>query len=108
MTDAQVFKDFSPSELNFPKFHAPVHFQLYILLFGRLENLDTETLEQFHHFSAQLPIDNSTKLKDKATQKVFLFSFSLFLFLFLFFNFFLLFIYIFYIFFLFFSGRDIK
>ena len=97
MTDAQVFKDFSPSELNFPKFHAPVHFQLFILLFGRLENLDTETLEQFHHFSAQLPFDNSTKLKDKATQKVFLF-----------FNFFLLFIYIFYIFFLFFSGRDIK
>jgi len=76
MTDAQVFKDFSPSELNFPKFHAPVHFQLFILLFGRLENLDTETLEQFHHFSAQLPFDNSTKLKDKATQKVFFFFFS--------------------------------
>jgi len=36
----------------------------------RLENLDTESQEQFHHFSAQIPFDNSTKIKDKTTQKV--------------------------------------
>jgi len=70
MTDALVFQPFSKSRLNFPKFHAPVHFELFILLFGRLENLDTETLEQFHHYSAQIPFDNSTKLKDKSTSKV--------------------------------------
>ena len=70
MENAKVFNKYSPSELDFPKFHMPVHFKHFIMLFGRLENLDTESGEQFHHWSAQVPFDNSSKRKDMATEKV--------------------------------------
>ena len=43
--------------MNFPKFHMSTHFSMFIKLYGRLENLDTESLEQFHHFSAQILYD---------------------------------------------------
>ena len=57
----QSFRKFSRSRLNFPKFHVPAHFSYFIQKFGRLENLDTETFEQFLHFAAQVPYDHSRK-----------------------------------------------
>jgi len=64
------FKKFSASELNFPKLHVTVHFDLFIRTFGRLGNLDAETFETFHHHRAQIPYEQTNKQKGTLTQQV--------------------------------------
>lgn len=68
------FMPYSASGLRFPKLHVTSHFEVFIKYFGRLENLDTETFETFHHAGAQIPYDNSNKQRDLVTKQVLPFS----------------------------------
>jgi len=57
------------------------HFSLLIKLFGRLENLDSESLEQCHHFNAQIPDYNSFYFSFYFILFFFIFHFYLFIYL---------------------------
>ena len=64
------FTEYSASELRFPKLHVTAHFERFIKAFGRLENLDTETFETFHHAAAQIPYDHTNKQRELVTKQV--------------------------------------
>lgn len=70
MIKGLVFQEFSKSDLDFPKYHVLVHLLFFIKKYGRLQNLDTESNEQFHHFSAQLPYQHASKHPEKLAERM--------------------------------------
>jgi len=56
-----VFKQYSKSSFNFPKFHSMVHYTSFISSRGSLDNFTTEHFEHQHILDAKIPFRHSNK-----------------------------------------------